>query len=263
MIETLTRLVDNPTVSGILLALVAAAIGMWLAASWWVYSDASRRTESELARFMAVGWMIVSTPVLLPLSLGIYTLLRPQTTLGEIRTRRLALELAPFVAEQLGCGACGAASDPGWRRCPTCTEWLQAPCAHCEAWSDIELDFCPYCGSETLDFPRVAPLPREVLAPVGRMVDSPGLTALVEDGVAAASLASSDAGTPSEAATARIPVATGSGRDGRDARDARVSREARAAREAREARERTTPGARRVRRGGSHQAGGRLARTTP
>lgn len=254
MIETLTRFVDDPTVSGILLALVAAAIGMWLAASWWVFSDASRRTESELGRFMAVGWMIVSTPVLLPLSLGVYTLLRPQTTLGEIRTRRLALELAPFVAEQLACGACGAATDPGWRRCPTCTEWLQAPCAHCEAWSDIELDFCPYCGSETLDFPRVAALPREVAAPAGRIVDSPGLAALVEDGTAAAAIAGTEAAPAPRAAvmgvaSARDAVSAASG--ARDARDARA------------ARERGTPGARRIRRGGSRQAGGRLARTTP
>jgi hypothetical protein len=250
MIETLTRFVDDPTVSGVLLALLAAAIGMWLAASWWVYSDASRRTESELARFMAVGWMIVSTPVLLPLSLGVYTLLRPQTTLGEIRTRRLALELAPFVSEQLGCGACGAATDPGWRRCPTCTEWLQAPCAHCEGWSDIELDFCPFCGSETLDFPRVTSRAPEPVAPVGWALESPGLSGLVADGAAAAAFAEGDLASPAAVGSSSFagdgarPPAAGS-LDGRDAR------------------ERATPGARRVRRGGRHPAGGRLARTSP
>lgn len=259
MIEMLARFVDDPTVSAVLLAMAGAVIGLWLAGAWWAFSDASRRTDSELARFLAAGWVILSTPVLLPLSLAVYTLVRPQTTVGELRSRALAAQLGPLIAEEASCGACGAATDPGWRRCPSCTEWLQAPCAHCSAWSDIELEHCPYCGSESLDLPGVSTLPLEPVAAVGPTLESPGVAAFIATGRAATDAAGEPVAAIDEAQPAAFAAVAhadrrafrrdASRRDGLPAREAPTNQE--------------TPGARRVRRSGPRLAGGRIVRTSP
>lgn len=156
MIEILTRFAANPAVSGVLFAVGLAALGLWLAAAWWTYLDISRRSDSELARLLAPSWVVISTPLLLPLALGVYTLLRPQQTVGDRRTRSLVTALGPELAHVDSCPGCGERADDAWRRCPSCTTWLQAPCAHCGGWSNVQLELCPWCGSDVLDIPRVA-----------------------------------------------------------------------------------------------------------
>jgi len=131
-----------------------AVIALWVAGAWWAYADAARRTESSLAGFVAAGWIILSTPLLLPLSLAAYAFARPQVAAADRRTRHLALELAMTPA-QAACPACAGAIEPTWLRCPSCTTWLAAPCAHCGDWSEAGLEICPMCGSDTRAQPFV------------------------------------------------------------------------------------------------------------
>ena len=88
MTQILDNLSNDPTIGAIGLAIVGAAAGLWLAAAWWTYTDMARRTTFEVVRLGAVAWVLLSTPVLLPLALGTYLLVRPQQTVAERRAQR-------------------------------------------------------------------------------------------------------------------------------------------------------------------------------
>jgi hypothetical protein len=158
MTDLLDQFLADPAVSTVGSALVIAVVALWLAAAWWAYSDAAHRTESSLAGFLASAWIVLSTPLLLPLSLLIYTFARPQVAAGEQRTRALVRELGATAEAGPACSACGIAVETGWLRCPNCTTWLAAPCADCSSWSDPRLEICPWCGSEDRESPAVVPV---------------------------------------------------------------------------------------------------------
>ena len=155
MTDLIAETLANPAVGAVGTAVLMAVVGLWLAAAWWAYADATRRTESTLAGFVAVGWIILSSPLLLPFSLAAYTFARPQVSAADRRTRSLAAEfvLAPGKAV---CASCALPVEDAWLRCPTCTAWLAAPCAHCGRWSDSNLDLCPWCGNQSREQPFVA-----------------------------------------------------------------------------------------------------------
>ena len=160
-------ILNDPAVSALGLAIGVAVVALWLAAAWWAYTDATRRTDSAFTPLLAAGWIIFSTPLMLPMALAVYALARPQQSAAEQRGRRLAADLVDemYLAPELdACAGCGSPADPAWLRCPTCTTWLAAPCASCGSWSDRTLAVCPWCGSEERGEPTVehaAPLPTE------------------------------------------------------------------------------------------------------
>lgn len=148
--DILGDVLADPTVTAIGGAIAAAFVALWLAAAWWAYTDAARRTDSMPAALIVAAWIVVSTPFLVPLSLAVYALARPQHTAAEHRTRRLAAELVDALDEIAppGCRSCGTTVEPAWLRCPACTTWLALPCARCGEWSDRSLAACPFCGGE-------------------------------------------------------------------------------------------------------------------
>lgn len=137
----------NPLVSTGLTLVGIALVALWLAAAWWSYQDASRRSESTLSAFLAAAWIIVSTPLMLPVALAIYAFARPQLTAADHRARRLVGELTA-VADGPACLGCRVPIESRWLRCPACGAWLAAPCRNCGVWSARDLEACPYCGSE-------------------------------------------------------------------------------------------------------------------
>lgn len=155
MSDILSEVLANPLVGMVGNAIAIAAVTLWLAAAWWAYGDSSRRSESRVAPLAAAAWIVLSTPLMLPLSLAIYGALRPQQTVGERHDQQLMLELDHAVAfGQPDCDACGASIQSDWLRCPMCATWLAAPCAHCGRLSSSTLEACPFCGDEST---RVAP----------------------------------------------------------------------------------------------------------
>ena len=157
MIDIITKALDNPIIPAIGLALASTAVALWVAAAWWAYRDAAWRTGSSILGMVAAGWIVLSSPLLLPLALGVYVLARPQQTAAQGRSRRLVAELvAQLDATAPGtCPGCDAAIDPSWLRCPACSTWLAQPCGHCGGWSARDLAICPWCGSEERDAPAV------------------------------------------------------------------------------------------------------------
>ena len=93
MSDVIAKALDNPIIPAIGLALAATAGALWVAAAWWAYRDATHRAGSSFVGLLAAGWIVASSPLLLPLSLAVYTLARPQHTAAENRSRRLVAEL--------------------------------------------------------------------------------------------------------------------------------------------------------------------------
>ena len=153
MTDVFDEILANPIVHTAGVALVLAAVALWLAAAWWAYQDASRRKESTLAGFAAAGWIILSTPLMLPLSLAIYRTARPQATASDDRTQDLIARLNEIAGDRPTCPGCEAVVDPGWLRCPFCATWFALECDSCGEWSAAGLDLCPYCGTDRESVP--------------------------------------------------------------------------------------------------------------
>lgn len=145
----------NPLVGAVATSLAVAGVALWIAAAWWAWRDASRRTESMTVAFLAAAWIIVSTPMLLPLSLAVYVVARPAITAAEDRTQALIAALSATNAAGTACPGCAARIDSGWARCPSCATWLLAPCTACGEWSPADIDLCPYCAHEGHAVPAV------------------------------------------------------------------------------------------------------------
>jgi RNA polymerase subunit RPABC4/transcription elongation factor Spt4 len=116
-----------------------------------------RRRQGLGHGLLAASWIVISSPLLMPFALGIYTLARPQHTAAQGRSRRLVEELVEQLEAEDGglCPTCSQAIDVDWLRCPTCSTWLATPCSNCGGWSDRSLDICPWCGNEERDEPQV------------------------------------------------------------------------------------------------------------
>ena len=148
MKDVIAELLANPLLQTVGTSVLLAVVALWLAAAWWAYQDASRRKESTLAGFAAAGWIILSTPLMLPLSLAIYSMARPQTTASDARTIGLMARLNEVAADRPRCPGCEAAVDPDWLRCPWCASWLELDCDACGEWSAVGLEVCPFCGAD-------------------------------------------------------------------------------------------------------------------
>jgi len=168
MTDIVTKALDNPIFPAIGLAIAATAGALWVAGAWWTYKDAAWRTGSSFLGLLASAWIVISSPLLLPLSLGVYAFVRPQVTAAEKRSRRLVAELVAQLdadAETL-CPRCAAPIDREWLRCPECASWLAAPCANCGGWAERDIEICPWCGSEDREQPQVEVLrPAAAVAP--------------------------------------------------------------------------------------------------
>ena len=185
MSDLVAQTLADPTVTAVGTALGVALIALWLAAAWWAYADATRRTEHSLAGFIAAGWILLSTPLMLPLALAIYAFARPQATAGDRRVTTLIAELEATATDQR-CRACSAEIDVAWLRCPACATWLASPCTACGRWSDDSLEACPWCGDESRERPYVDDLVPATV-PIAIAVET--IPAAARDGLAAAAAA--------------------------------------------------------------------------
>ena len=169
MSDYFASLLSDPAITTIGLAVGGAIVAMWLAAAWWAHADATRRTERGITGYLAAGWILLSTPLLMPLALAIYRFARPGVPASELRGRALATELMAATSSGPVCPACRAAVDSGWLRCPSCSTWLAAPCTACREWSPLGLEICPFCAADAWDAPSTIELrPAAALHALGR-----------------------------------------------------------------------------------------------
>ena len=187
MSDFIAQFLADPTISTIITAAAVGLIAIWLLSALWTHADAEHRTGSGVAALVAAGWVLLSTPLMLPLSMAVYALVRPGEPLAERRMREITAAMVVDSLAAESCAGCGSVVDASWRRCPTCTSWLSAPCAGCGRWSAVDLGACPWCGEiereqstvedgADLDLapPRLSGQPVPVMAPALSVASAAG-----------------------------------------------------------------------------------------
>lgn len=135
-------------------ALVGQAAGvylvvLWLAASYWTFRDVQERSANPVAPYLASAFVIASTPILFPLAVILYRLVRPHEKVGEVTERTLAEEALLAELEAIPhCPSCGRRVHQEWVVCPTCRTPLHRLCPGCGRLADVEWAVCAWCGRD-------------------------------------------------------------------------------------------------------------------
>jgi hypothetical protein len=128
-------------------ALIAIVV-LWLAAAWWTWRDAGARSEDPLVRIVAASGVVLATPLLFPLAILIYLLVRPRARTSVDRALEVRLLALGPDAEPDRCPSCASVVEPGWRRCPACGQPLSSPCPACARPARTDWAICAWCAAE-------------------------------------------------------------------------------------------------------------------
>jgi RNA polymerase subunit RPABC4/transcription elongation factor Spt4 len=143
---------------------------LWLAAAYWAFRDMQLRSENPILPYLAASFIIVFTPVLFPLAVFVYRIIRPQEKIGEVYERNLAEEaLLAEVEAVKSCPTCSRRINDEWIICPTCRTRLNRVCPNCSRLVGLDWSLCAWCGKdfERRDVTSVQPLPD--VEPAGRL----------------------------------------------------------------------------------------------
>ncbi|MBI2777582.1 MAG: zinc ribbon domain-containing protein [Chloroflexi bacterium] len=164
---------NNPVIQFGLQLFTIYWVVLWLAASYWAFRDMQLRTENPIVPYLAAAFIIVFTPVLFPLAIFAYRIVRPQERIGEIYERNLAEEAMLAEIEAIRhCPSCDRRVDSEWIICPTCRTRLNRVCPNCAKLVGLDWSLCAWCGK---DFER-----RDVAATGAPVVTAPAREALPE-----------------------------------------------------------------------------------
>ena len=140
---------DQPIVRLIVAAMAAYVVLLWLASAFWALNDMRRRTPDPVLPFVSAGGIVVASPLLFPLALIVYAVLRPRETLAEARERELSEQIEQIEAEDdLSCPECATRVEEDWLACPSCRTRLAHRCATCERSMGLDWVLCAWCGAE-------------------------------------------------------------------------------------------------------------------
>jgi RNA polymerase subunit RPABC4/transcription elongation factor Spt4 len=143
---------------------------LWLAAAYWAFRDMQLRSENPILPYLAASFIIIFTPVLFPLAIFVYRIIRPQEKIGEVYERNLAEEaLLAEVEAVKSCPTCSRRINDEWIICPTCRTRLNRVCPNCSRLVGLDWSLCAWCGKdfERRDMTTVQPLPD--MEPSGRL----------------------------------------------------------------------------------------------
>ncbi|HET9436045.1 MAG TPA: zinc ribbon domain-containing protein, partial [Candidatus Limnocylindrales bacterium] len=97
----------------------------------------------------ASAFIVVFTPVLFPLAVFAYRIVRPQERIGEIYERNLAEEAMLAEIEAIRhCPSCDRRVDAEWIICPTCRTRLNRVCPNCTKLVGLDWSLCAWCGRD-------------------------------------------------------------------------------------------------------------------
>lgn len=140
---------DNPVVKfGFQIFVIYWAI-LWLAAAYWAFRDMQLRTDNPIAPYLAAAFVIVFTPILFPLAVFTYRIVRPQERIGEVYERNLAEEAMLAEIEAVHhCPTCDRTVHDEWIICPTCRTRLNRVCPNCSRLVGLDWSLCAWCGRD-------------------------------------------------------------------------------------------------------------------
>ncbi|MEO5918318.1 MAG: zinc ribbon domain-containing protein [Candidatus Limnocylindrales bacterium] len=140
---------NNPVVKFGFQIVVIYWVVLWLAAAYWAFRDMQLRTENPIAPYLAAAFIIVFTPVLFPLAIFAYRIVRPQERIGEIYERNLAEEAMLAEIEAVAhCPTCDRTVHDEWIICPTCRTRLNRVCPNCSKLVGLDWSLCAWCGRD-------------------------------------------------------------------------------------------------------------------
>ena len=147
--DAIGSIFDNPVVKlGIQLAVIYWIL-LWLAASYWAFRDMQSRSDNPLAPYLAAAFVIIFTPLLFPLAVFTYRVIRPQERIGEVYERNLAEEALLAEVEAVHtCPTCARRIDDEWIICPTCRTRLKRVCPNCSRLVGLDWSLCAWCGKD-------------------------------------------------------------------------------------------------------------------
>lgn len=140
---------DNPIVRLLTLGFVAYMVMLWLSSAYWAFGDMRRRHRDPAMPYVAAGGVVVASPILFPLALVVYRILRPSETLAETRERELAERLDEIDDDMaLACPGCTRSVEEDWLACPSCRTRLAHRCVTCGRTMGLDWTLCGWCGAE-------------------------------------------------------------------------------------------------------------------
>jgi hypothetical protein len=141
-------LANNPIVQVLWAGIAAYVVILWLATAWWSLQDLRRRQADPAMPYLAAAMIVIASPVLFPLALIVYWILRPAETLAEARERELEELLEELDPIEAGCPRCRRGVEPSWLTCPSCRSRLAYQCAACGRAMELDWSLCAWCGEE-------------------------------------------------------------------------------------------------------------------
>jgi hypothetical protein len=140
---------DNPVIQlGFQLVAIYWVI-LWIAAAYWAFRDMQGRSDNAIAPYLAALFVIAFTPILFPLAVFTYRIIRPQERIGDVYERNLAEEAMLAEIEAIPhCPACDRRVDAAWIICPTCRTRLNRVCPNCSRLVGLDWSLCAWCGRE-------------------------------------------------------------------------------------------------------------------
>jgi hypothetical protein len=147
--EAIAAFTDQPVVRAIFTGASTYIVMVWLATAFWAFNDLRRRHRDPALPYVAAASVILVSPVLFPLALFVYRIVRPGETLAESRERQLSDRLVDLeVAESLHCPGCGDLVEERWLACPACRTRLAHQFLPCRRSMGLDWTLCAWCGTE-------------------------------------------------------------------------------------------------------------------
>lgn len=140
---------DNPVVQLGFQLIAIYWVVLWIAAAYWAFRDMQSRSDNAIAPYLAATFVIAFTPLLFPLAVFTYRIIRPQERIGDVYERNLAEEAMLAEIEAIPhCPACDRRVDAAWIICPTCRTRLNRVCPNCSRLVGLDWSLCAWCGRE-------------------------------------------------------------------------------------------------------------------
>ncbi len=147
--DAIGSIFDNPVVQLGFQLLTIYWIVLWIAAAYWAFRDMQGRSDNPVAPYLAAGFVIIFTPILFPLAVFTYKVIRPQERIGDVYERNLAEEAMLAEIEAIPhCPNCDRRVEAAWIICPTCRTRLNRVCPNCTRLVGLDWTLCAWCGRE-------------------------------------------------------------------------------------------------------------------
>jgi RNA polymerase subunit RPABC4/transcription elongation factor Spt4 len=147
--EAIAAFINQPVVRAIITGALVYIVMVWLATAFWAFQDMRRRHRDPVLPYVAAAFIILVSPLLFPLAVIVYRIVRPGETLAESRERQLSDRLNDLeVADNLHCPGCGHLVEERWLACPACRTRLAHQCLSCKRSMGLDWMLCAWCGTE-------------------------------------------------------------------------------------------------------------------